>query len=219
MDAAFWHQRWQDNRIGFHQTDINLHLQTFWPRLGLQPGDAVFVPLCGKSRDMLWLGARHPVLGVELSPIAVEAFFAQAGLVPRHGEEHGFSVCETDRLRLLCGDFFELQPRQLEGVRGVYDRAALIALPERLRGPYVARLNQLLPAATAMLLVTMEYQQAEMSGPPFAVEEAEVRSLFADRWSIERVCEQDVLATEPRFRQRGLSRLSEKIFVLHRSAR
>jgi thiopurine S-methyltransferase len=102
-------------------------------------------------------------------------------------------------------------------VRGVYDRAALISLPERLRGRYAARLNQLLPAATAMLLVTLEYQQAEMPGPPFAVEDAEVRSLFADRWSIEKVCEQDVLATESKFRQRGLSRLSEKIFVLQRS--
>jgi thiopurine S-methyltransferase len=218
MDAAFWHQRWQDNLIGFHQADINPHLQSFWPRLGLNPGDAVFVPLCGKSRDMLWLGARHPVLGVELSPIAVEAFFAEAGLVPRHGQECGFSVCEADRLRLLCGDFFDLVPQQLEAVRGVYDRGALVALPPQLRGRYVERLNDLLPAATAMLLVTMEYPQAEMPGPPFAVEEAEVHRLFADRWSIEPVYEQDVLATEPRFRQRGLSRLNERIFVLRRSA-
>jgi thiopurine S-methyltransferase len=216
VDAAFWHQRWQDNLIGFHQTDINPHLQSFWPRLGLRPGDEVFVPLCGKSRDMLWLGARHPVLGVELSPIAVEAFFNEAGLVPRHGEEHGFSVCETDRLRLLCGDFFDLVPQQLEGVRAVYDRAALIALPAHMRGGYVLRLNELLPGQAAMLLVTMEYHQAEMDGPPFAVAEAEVHTLFADSWSIERVYEQDVLASEPKFRQRGLSRLSEKIFVLQR---
>lgn len=216
MDAAFWHQRWQDNLIGFHQADINPHLQSFWPRLGLRPGDAVFVPLCGKSRDMLWLGARHAVLGVELSPIAVEAFFTEAGLVPRQGEEHGFSVCETDRLRLLCGDFFDLVPHQLEGVRGVYDRAALIALPAHLRGRYVSRLNELVPVGAAMLLVTMEYPQAEMDGPPFAVDEAEVHGLFADSWSIQRVYQQDVLASEPKFRQRGLSRLSEKIFVLQR---
>ena len=219
MDAAFWHQRWQDNLIGFHQADINAHLQTYWAPLGLKPDDEVLVPLCGKSRDMLWLSERHPVLGVELSPIAVEAFFAEAGMVPRRGEEGGFSVCETDRLRLLCGDFFELQPPQLADVRGVYDRAALIALPERQRNRYVAQLNRLLPAETTMLLVTMEYQQAEMQGPPFAVEEAEVRSRFAEHWSIERICEQDVLATEPKFRQRGLSRLSEKIFVLQRRVR
>jgi thiopurine S-methyltransferase len=216
MDAAFWHQRWQDNLIGFHQSDVNPHLQAFWPRLGLGPDDAVFVPLCGKSRDMLWLSARHPVLGVELSPIAVAGFFHEAGLEPRHGEDREFSVCEADRLRLLCGDFFDLQPQQLEGVRGVYDRAALIALPPHMRGRYVARLNELVPVEAAMLLVTMEYQQAEMQGPPFAVEEAEVRSLFADSWSIERVCAQDVLASEPKFRQRGLSCLSEKIFVLRR---
>ena len=219
MEAGFWHQRWQDNLIGFHQADVNLHLQTFWPRLGLGPDDQIFVPLCGKSRDMLWLRDRHPVLGVELSPIAVEAFFNEAGLVPEHAQEHGFSVCATQGLRLLCGDFFALQPQQLEAVRAVYDRAALIALPAPLRRRYAARLTALLPAEVTMLLVSLEYPQAQMNGPPFSVEEAEVRALFAEDWSIERVHHQDVLARDARFRERGLSHLNETIFLLQRHSR
>lgn len=216
MDAGFWHQRWRENLIGFHQADINPHLQRFWPRLGLQRGDPVLVPLCGKSRDMLWLAERHRVLGVELSPIAAEAFFREAGRVAERVQEHGFTVWQQDRLRLLCGDFFDLQPPLLEGVRAVYDRAALIALPPDMRLRYATRLGALSPAQVSMLLVSLEYDQAQMNGPPFSVEEVEVRQLFASHWSIERLHEEDVLAGESKYRERGLSRLTEKIFLLRR---
>jgi len=216
MDAGFWHQRWRDNLIGFHQADINPHLQDFWPRLGLGPDDPVLVPLCGKSRDMLWLAERQPVLGVELSPIAVQAFFREAGWPAECVQEHGFTVWQQGRLRLLCGDFFDLQPPLPAGVRAVYDRAALIALPAEMRIRYATRLTALVPAAASMLLVSLEYDQAQMNGPPFSVEEAEVHRLFAAHWSIERLHEEDVLASESKFRERGLSRLTEKIFLLRR---
>ncbi len=214
MEAGFWHQRWRDNLIGFHQAEVNLQLQAFWPRLEVPSGAQVFVPLCGKSRDMLWLAARHPVLGVELSPIAVQAFFAEAGLVPERREEGAFTVYETQGLRLWCGDFFDLRREQLATVRAVYDRASLIALPPELRQHFVSHLHALLPAGVVMLLVTMEYEQAEMQGPPFCVEEAEVHTLFEPAWSVQRVHVVDVLADEPKFRERGLSRLSEKVFHL-----
>ena len=216
MDPDFWHRRWRDNLIGFHQAEINTQLQAYWPRLELASDACVFVPLCGKSRDMLWLAARHRALGVELSPIAVRAFFQEAGLTPQRHEEGAFTVYAAQGVRLLCGDFFDLRPEQLSAVRAVYDRASLIALPPELRRRFVAHLNALLPIGVGMLLVTMEYDQAEMQGPPFSVEEAEVRSLFEPAWSVQTVDEVDVLADEPKFRERGLSRLSEKIFHLTR---
>ena len=174
----------------------------------------VFVPLCGKSLDMLWLRKRHPVLGVELSPIAVSAFFAENGLVAERREESGFLVYEADGLQLLCGDFFNLQPEQLQHVRGVYDRASLTALPPDLRTRYVASLSDLLPGSVPMLLVTMEYEQQQMQGPPFAVHEKEIHDLFAEGWSVQVLYVENILANEPRFRERGLSRLSEKIYLL-----
>jgi thiopurine S-methyltransferase len=216
MDPDFWLQRWRDNLTGFHQQEINPRLDAFWPQLQLTPGDQVFVPLCGKSLDMLWLHKQYAVLGVELSPVAVEAFFAENGLNPEHSRQGKFSVCETDRLTLLCGDFFDLQPEQLCRVRAVYDRASLIALPEDLRERFVRHLTELLPAAVTMLLVTLEYDQAQMDGPPFSVEEQEVRDLFAPRWSIQLLHEEDILARESRFRERGLSRLVEKVYLLNK---
>jgi thiopurine S-methyltransferase len=216
MDADFWLQRWQDNRTGFHQQEVNPRLESFWPRLQLTPGEWVFLPLCGKSLDMLWLREQYAVLGVELSPVAVEAFFTENGLEPERGWLGAFSVCETDRLTLLCGDFFDLQPGQLDQVSAVYDRASLIALPESMRARYVGHLTDLLPPATPMLLVTLDYDQSQMDGPPFSVAEQEVTELFAPRWSIQRLYEDDILASESRFRERGLSHLSEKVYLLNK---
>ena len=216
MDANFWLQRWREQRTGFHQDIINPHLETFWERLQLAPGEQVFVPLCGKSLDMLWLRRRYRVLGVELSPLAVTAFFRENGLIAEQHKEQGFVIHEADGLQLLCGDFFDLRPEQLRDVRAVYDRASLIALPPELRRRYVATLGEILPARLPMLLVTLEYDQQHMDGPPFAVPESEIHDLFAAGWSIEVLHVANILASEPRFRERGLSRLSEKIYLLNK---
>jgi len=215
MDPDFWHERWRQNLIGFHQGEINPHLKAYWPRLRLYSGDPVFVPLCGKTRDMIWLREqRHPVLGVELSPIAVGDFFKENALqaVPR--QEGPFTVHEADELTLFCGDFFDLQPGQLASVRGVYDRASLIALPPAMRPRFVARLREILPAPLPMLLITLEYGQEQMGGPPFSVEEQEVRALYEADWSVQLLCTEDVLASEAKFRDRGLSHLYEKVYLL-----
>lgn len=216
MESEFWHERWREDRIGFHQPDINPHLRTYWPRVAAPPGAPVFVPLCGKSLDMLWLREQgHAVLGVELSPIAVEAFFTENGLDYEQHSENVFTRYEAENIRLLCGDFFDLQPQQSSDVRAVYDRASLIALPPAMRVRYVEHLQRLLPPVQIpMLLVTIDYDQAQMQGPPFAVSDQEVRSLFSPNWSLECILEDDVLAKEPRFRERGLSRMREHIYLL-----
>jgi len=78
MEPEFWHQRWASNQIGFHEGQVNAYLARHYPQLGLAPGETVFVPLCGKSVDLRWLADQGAhVIGVELSPIAVESFFAE----------------------------------------------------------------------------------------------------------------------------------------------
>jgi thiopurine S-methyltransferase len=214
MEADFWHQRWQDNLIGFHQNEINPYLLEYWPQLELDEGSGVLVPLCGKSLDMLWLAERYNVRGVELSPRAVEDFFAEQKLKPGRREEDGFSVCETTGITLYCGDFLNLSSSVLGNVSAVYDRAALIALPPVMRARYVSHLNSLCPAGTQMLLVTMAYNQTEMDGPPFSVEDAEIHQLFDAHWQVERLREDDILDNEVKFRERGLDRLCESIYRL-----
>ena len=215
MKKDFWLERWEKEEIGFHQDDFNPYLRRYWQDLHLAPGSRVFVPLCGKSRDMLWLREQgHHILGVELSAIAVQAFFRENGYVPGHGSDGRFERCEADGINILCGDFFDLGRDDLADVQAVYDRASLIALPPEMRERYVRHLASILPHATQILLITVEYPQAEMQGPPFSVTSGEVEALYRDYADVRMLANQDVLAQNPRFQERGLSQLREHIFLL-----
>lgn len=215
MHPDYWLERWQKNEIGFHQTETNFHLQEFWARLGVS--GRVLVPLCGKSRDMLWLRAQgHQVLGVEISALAVQSFFDENTLQPTITLDGAFERWSTDGLTLLRGDFFDLNPAHLGTVAGVYDRASLVALPPELRQRYARHLCDILPPTAPLLLVTMEYEQAQMLGPPFAVSEAEVRDLYGADYQVTLLYTKDILAEQPRFRERGLTRLDERAYHLLR---
>jgi thiopurine S-methyltransferase len=215
MEKEFWLERWQRDEIGFHQNETNPYLRQYWHELQLDPGSRVFVPLCGKSLDMLWLrGEGHSVLGVELSPVAVEAFFMENGYTPEHDTSQRFERCEADGIRILCGDFFNLERDDLAQVSAVYDRASLVALPPGMRERYVRHLVDILPDGTRILLVTFDYPQAEMSGPPFAVSVDEVEALYRKHAEVRLLAQVDALALTPRFQERGLSRLHENIFLL-----
>lgn len=212
MTPEFWLQRWQENRIGFHQSQINVHLETYWPRLGIPPGATVFVPLCGKSLDMLWLaGQGYRVLGVELSPLAAEAFFEENGLTPEIESQSAFRRYRCGEIEILCGDFFNLQDKDLAQVSAVYDRASLIALPPDMRTRYASKLHSLLPGRQPILLITLDYPQEERQGPPFAVGDAEVRELYAGRWQIKKIASRDLRDENDRAQ---LSRFDEHVFVL-----
>lgn len=213
MRPDFWLERWRSSQIAFHQREINPALQAHWARL---PADGtVFVPLCGKSRDMLWLRSQgHEVLGVELSRIAVRDFFAENGLTPAVAAQPRLERWRADGVTLLCGDFFDLTPDDLKGVTGVYDRAALIALPQEMRQRYVDKMGEVLPAGAETLLITLAYPEGEMKGPPFSVPETEVRRLYAGKADVTLLSRSDALAGDPGLRQRGLTSLVEHVFLL-----
>jgi len=218
MNGEYWLSRWASNKAGFHQMHVNAHLERWADRLELAEGDAIFVPLAGKSRDMLWLAERgYRVIGVELSTIAVEAFFVEAKLDPVIEEHGAFTRYSSGSIGLLRGDFFDLAPDDLAGATAVYDRASLIAFPPAMRARYARHLASIVPSGTRMLLITVEYPDGEMEGPPFSVPEQEVRHLFGDHFTLDHLDERDVLADNERFRQRGLTRLSEQVYLLRRA--
>jgi len=215
MEKDFWLERWERHEIGFHQDEVNPYLRQYWHELQTPNDGTVFVPLCGKSRDMLWLRKHgHPVLGVELSEIAVQAFFGENNFIAQHSTQGKFDSCAADGFRILCGDFFDLSKDDLAQVSAVYDRASLVALPPEMREHYAQHLVDILPSGTKILLITFDYPQQEMSGPPFAVSIAEVEALYRDRAEIRLLAQEDILEQNPRFQQRGLSRLHENIFLL-----
>lgn len=217
MEQDFWHERWAANRIGFHLPETNPWLIRYWPALGLAGDARVFVPLCGKSLDMLWLLEQgYRVVGIEISRIAVAAFFEENGLIPEIRQEPRFSRWRCAELELLCGDIFDVHKSDLGPIAAVYDRAALIAWPPMLRPRYAAHLTSLLDPGTRCLLITLGYNQLEMNGPPFSVTADEVGRLFGARFSITPLHTENVLADHDRFREAGLSELVESAWQLVR---
>lgn len=215
MEPSFWNERWERNEIGFHQPDINPDLVQWWPRLAVPAGSSVFVPLCGKTRDMAWLHSRgHSIVGVELSALAAQAFFDDQQLHPRRSSDGALESWQAARYTIYCGDCFDMRPSHVEQCTSVYDRAALIALPPPMRQRYVQHLRTILRPGTITLLLTMDYPQQQMQGPPFSVGEAEVHALFADFAAVSVLGERDTLQSEPRLRARGLERLTERAFEL-----
>lgn len=211
MEPAFWHRKWADNQIGFHQAQANPYLQRYWPGLGLAAGSRVLVPLCGKSLDLAWLaGQGYRVRGIELSRRAVEDFFQEQGLQVQVRQQGAFEVWCSGEVELWCGDFFALRAEDVADCVGLYDRAALIALPLQMRERYMGLLSRMLPGGSG-LLVTLDYEQKLLEGPPFSVADEEVRRGFAG-WQVEEVEARDVIGESPKFLQAGVKRLVERVY-------
>lgn len=192
MDPQFWHDRWQENRIGFHQDQPNRMLVAHIDRLALAEGSRVFLPLCGKTNDIAWLLARgHRVVGAELSAMAIDQLFADLGVEAESRDQGAFVRRTAPNLDILVGDIFEIDAAALGPVDAVFDRAALVALPPDMRPRYAAHLAAITGRAP-QLLVTFEYDQSQMDGPPFSVPASEIESLYGDDYRIERVATEAV---------------------------
>ena len=215
MKAEFWHERWERNQIGFHQSEVNSHLQNFWPNLKVEAGATVFVPLCGKSSDMLWLRAQgYQVLGVELSQAAVKDFFAENDLKPVVSQQGAFECWAIEGLVIYVGDFFSLAVEDLAGCSAVFDRASLIALPPEMRADYARRLCDLLPNGCDALLITLEYDQSIANGPPFSVLEPEVKDFYTGSFVVELLSTIDATDDLPGLKKRGVPSINEKTYLL-----
>ncbi len=194
VDADFWRARWGEGRIGFHEGAPNALLTKHGAHLGERK--RVFVPLCGKAEDLAFLAAQgHQVVGVELVDSAVQAFFAEHGVKPVVSQRGAFVEYSAQNITLLAGDFFACSGEVLGAVNAFYDRAAVIALPESMRGPYVKLLRSVLPAGAPGIVITIEYLQEQLAPPPFSVPEAELRGHYSGA-TIE--CVDQVKAEGPR---------------------
>ena len=217
MDHNFWIERWNKQEIGFHQGDFDPALEKYWSRLNVPAGARVFVPLCGKSLDMVWLAVRsHAVVGTELSEVAVEDFFGEQQ-VPVDVRPHGpFRRHAAGAFELLQGDAFELTPDLLGPVQAGYDRAALVALPPELRVRYARQFAELLPAGSKTLLVGFEYPQHRKPGPPFSVEPDEIQRLYGEAFDVRELERVDILGSSPKFIDAGVDSLYEVAYSLTR---
>ncbi len=184
MHPNFWHQRWQGNQIGFHLPEANPFLVKYLTALHLKQGARIFLPLCGKTLDIAWLLAQgFHVAGAELSEIAIEALFAQLQLKPTIKQIGEIKLYSAANIDIFVGDIFKLTPAMLGNVSAVYDRAALVALPDEMRKQYSAHLMTLTNNAP-QLLICFEYDQTVHAGPPFSICAGEVLQHYQAAYDI-----------------------------------
>ncbi len=184
MEQQFWHDKWARNEIGFHQPKPNGLLVKNLKSLDLQQAARVFVPLCGKTLDIGWLRDQgHHVIGAELSALAIKDLFHDMGLTPKVTDLGTLQLYAAERIEIYVGDVFDLSPDQTGPMDAIYDRAALVALPEGLRDRYADHLIHL-SACAPQLLLSFEYDQRSMSGPPFSINADEVNRLYAAQYTL-----------------------------------
>jgi thiopurine S-methyltransferase len=217
IDSQSWIQSWKEGRTAFHRNEYHEKLLQYFPRLNPQRGQKVFVPLCGKSKDMLWLHEQGLVIhGVELYEGAVKAFFEENKLkVPQVSKKAGFVSYSGENLYLRCGDFFEL--REKDTYDFVYDRAALVALPQTLRKKYAEQIGRCLKKGGKCLLIAYEYDPSQMEGPPFNISEKEITSLYGDLFSIQPLEKQKPLKEGTRLS--AVESLLQTVYILEKRAK
>ncbi|TKB04033.1 thiopurine S-methyltransferase [Alteromonas portus] len=192
MEHSFWHSKWQKNEIGFHEPEGNALLVKYASYLLGEDSPStslkrIFVPLCGKTRDIAWLLSKGcEVVGAELSEVAIIQLFEELDAEPTVTPTAKGKVYAKDGLTIHVGDIFKLTSSDIGDVTGVYDRAALVALPSPLREQYAAHLIAITQCAP-QLIISFEYDQNEMAGPPFSVNEKTVESLYSADYNIQRL--------------------------------
>ncbi|WP_198782255.1 thiopurine S-methyltransferase [Shewanella putrefaciens] len=217
MEPGFWHDKWHQQQIGFHQQDINPFLVKYWQKLALPATAKVFVPLCGKSLDMCFLAEQgHQVIGCELNELAVQQFFSDNQLEMTKTAVGEHQHYQTEQISLYQGDIFTLPNELTQDVTAFYDRAALIAWPESMRAQYAKQLASLLPSGSLGLLVTLDYPQEALNGPPFAVSPTWIETYLTEDFEIQLLDCQDVLADNPRFIKKEVPWLNEAAYLLKR---
>ena len=212
-----WISRWENNKIGWHADQINRQLIEYLDQLNLSPGDTIFVPLCGKTKDMLFLLENQiNVIGVEMSSIAAVQFFSENNLSYSISNLDGFILYEGDGIKIYCGNYFDLEVNHLHEVKAVYDRASLIALDEGLRQKYVKHLNDIIVEDVRILLLTLNYPQHQRSGPPFAVSRYEGDELFRGSFQCRELEFFNDIENEPMFQNLGVDFVEKAVYLLQK---
>lgn len=192
MEESYWQDKWANQQIGFHQKEPHAYMVQYHSALNLQPDDQVFVPLCGKTNDIGWLlNQGHRVCGVELNESAVQALFDNLALTPEVHNLPTLKRYQHKDLQVYVGDIFNLTADLLGPVHAIYDRAALVALPPEMRKRYTEHLRHT-TNNTQQLLITFDYDQNAMAGPPHSVPAEEVHQHYNPHYSVHTLAESAV---------------------------
>jgi len=212
MTKTDWHDRWNEGRIGFHRPEVHPLLLSTESRF-THDGKRVFVPLAGKSLDLLHLAKEGlDVVAVELVGMAVEALFAEAEIAHEVSQHGPFKVYRAKGITVYVGDFFDLEPEVTGTFDRIWDRASLVALPKDVRKRYTAHLRRFAAPGARLLLSCLEYDQSVMEGPPFSVSRSEVGGHYGDL-DLSEISRADVIESS-RWKERGHTTWIEAAYLI-----
>ena len=162
----------------------------FFAAAGLQPGDRVAVPMCGRGHDLRQLAAcGFRVTGFDIARAA---------------------IAEANRLKQLNGFAAELLVRDVLGLCGqaggrfsgafelVYDYTGFCALPPHLRGSYVTQLHRIVAPSGHLLMLAfplLERAAGPRGRPPFLVTESDLERVMGDRFEL--ITSRDAVGSAP----------------------
>lgn len=184
MKHEFWHDKWKKNEIGFHLNQPHSLLVKYIDSLNLEKSNRIFLPLCGKSLDIHWLLAQgYHLIGIDLSPIAIEELISELAIPFTERKLEKLTHYHHPQIDLFVGDFFELTSSNIGKIDAIYDRAALVALAEEVRTDYAQHLMQISNQAT-QLLISFEYDQSVMAGPPFSISPQQLKDYYSKQYQL-----------------------------------
>ena len=212
-----WLHFWENNETNWHSDTTTQELVEYFELFELEPGDKVFVPLCGKSLDMIYIvNQGFSVVGVEVSEFGIRQFFKENDLKYTVTKVGDFDLYSSENLEIYCGDFFSLTSKHLNNVKAVLDRKSLIALEPDLRQKYVKHLNDIISVGVRILLVTLQYPQHQMSGPPFSVDKSEVESLFSMTFESRELRSFNDIENESKLERAGVDFINNAAYCLRK---
>lgn len=215
MNPEYWKSRWEKGQIGFHGATYHSALESFWHKY-MPSCHTVFVPFCGKSHDLLWLlRQNYKVVGCEVSEIACQQFFQENNLSYEVHDRNHFLTYESENIELWCGNMFKLRKNQLPAFDAIYDRAALVALPNNMRAKYAKFIDKISVGNVSQFLISFEYPSETEIGPPFSVSELEIEELYQTNNIVINITEKEIeLLPQAKLYKKGIQTMQEKVYLI-----
>jgi thiopurine S-methyltransferase len=204
-----WQERWSTGRTQWHKTETHASLLKYCDEYLLDGiiggGGRILVPLCGKTVDMVYLTRKRAiseVVGIDAVPKALDEFMEEQSSEELDFQEpetvNGYTKRKGNSITLITGDFLDITLDVINGggggedadtsrntllFDGVWDRGSLVAIDPSLREQYVDKIGELMikPNGKYLLSTVVRPNNDTTTGPPFSIDETEIRRLFGTK--------------------------------------
>lgn len=212
MTLSYWNERWNNDNIGWHKTDVNPALiQNIDALTNGKSEIIVFVPLCGKSSDIKWLyDLNHTVIGVEGSTMAIEAFFSENNL--KFERNNNLYSTLDKRVKIFNMNLFDCDVKLLGKLDAIWDRGSFVAINFSERSKYVTLMRSLFNEHTRYLLDTLVYDTTVYGGPPLCVTTEDVNRLFSNWAQFDIVYQSDEM--NEKWQSKGLKSFTRNTYLI-----